>query len=98
MLEQEIVTKGVTSGKTVIPRGPGGSWPESVAAADEWECQHEAEWVRVDQKLRGLAARRAALDAEEARLLRYAETLKLWRGWGFGTMVECASRCEGGYR
>jgi hypothetical protein len=82
-----------------VPRGSGaGSWIERVAAADEWDRQHEAEWVRIDQKLRSLATRRSALDAEEARLLRYAEELKLWRGWGFGGMGECASRCEGGYR
>jgi hypothetical protein len=101
MLEQEFVASTSNSSESAVPRGIAGSagtWTERVAAADEWERQHEAEWVRIDQKLRGLAARRAALDAEEARLLRYAEELKLWRGWGFNGMVECASRCEGGYR
>ena len=70
-------------------------WAEHVAAADAWDRQHEAEWVRVDQKLRGIAARRAALDAEEANLLRYAEELKLWRGWGFGSMAEYMERAMG---
>ncbi len=66
------------------------------AAADEaWERQHEAEWSRVDQRLRGIAARRAALDAEEAHLLRYAEELRLWRGWGFGSMIEYMERAMG---
>ena len=32
----------------------------------------------IDQELRDLAVRRAALDAEEARLLRYAEDLQQW--------------------
>jgi hypothetical protein len=95
MQEQELITNGARSSELAVPRGTGGSWTESVAAADEWERQHEAEWVRVDQKLRGIATRRAALDAEEARLLRYAEELKLWRGWGFGTLVEYMERAMG---
>jgi hypothetical protein len=49
----------------------------------------------VDERLRGLAARRAALDAEEAQLLRYAAELKLWRGWGFGSMIEYMERAMG---
>ena len=82
------------------PRRPteqqgASSWTEHAAAADAWERQHAAEWARVDQKLRGIAARRAALDAEEANLLRYAEELKLWRGWGFGSMLEYMERVMG---
>ena len=72
-----------------------GSWADRAAEAEAWERQHEAEWVRVDRKLRGIAARRAALDAEEANLLRYAEELKLWRGWGFGSMLEYMERAMG---
>ena len=72
-----------------------GWWTDHAAAADAWDRQHEAEWVRVDQKLRSIATRRAALDAEEANLLRYAEELKLWRGWGFGSMVEYMERAMG---
>jgi len=49
----------------------------------------------VDQKLRGVAARRAALDAEEAHLLRYAEEIKLWRAYGFGSMLEYLERAMG---
>jgi len=71
------------------------SWVDHAAAAEAWERQHEAEWVRVDEKLRGIAARRAALDAEEANLLRYAEELKLWRGWGFGSLLEYMARALG---
>ena len=97
MLEQKLGVSTLASDDRVVPRGIGdaGSWIERAASADEWERQHEAEWVRIDQKLRGIAARRAALDAEEARLLRYAETLKLWRGWGFGNMVEYLERAMG---
>jgi hypothetical protein len=49
----------------------------------------------VDEKLRGIAARRAALDAEEANLLRYAGELKLWRAFGFGSLLEYMERAMG---
>ncbi|HWO18144.1 MAG TPA: HNH endonuclease signature motif containing protein [Kofleriaceae bacterium] len=71
------------------------SWVDHAAAADAWERQHAAEWIRVDGKLRGIAARRAALDAEEANLLRYAEELKLWRGYACGSMIEYMERAMG---
>src|SRR5262245_2124066 len=61
----------------------------------DWEGRHRAEWVRVDGKLREIARRRAEIDAEEARLLRYAEELKLWRGWGYATMLEYMERAMG---
>lgn len=75
--------------------GAASSWMGHAAAAEAWERQHEAEWSRVDQQLRGLAARRALLDAEEASLLRYAEELKLWRGFGFGSLLEYMERVLG---
>ena len=71
------------------------SWADHAIAAEAWERQHEAEWLRVDGKLRGIAARRAALDAEEANLLRYAEELKLWRGYACGSMIEYMERAMG---
>jgi hypothetical protein len=71
------------------------SWVDHAAAAEAWERQHAVEWARVDQKLRGIAARRAALDAEEANLLRYADELKLWRAYGFGSLLEYLERVMG---
>src|SRR5678815_6203100 len=71
------------------------SWMDRKTATLAWEREHEAEWARVDQKLRGVAARRAALDAEEAHLLRYAEEIKLWRAYGFGSMLEYLERAMG---
>jgi hypothetical protein len=62
---------------------------------EAWEREHEAEWVRLDQRLRGIAARRAALDVEEARLLRQAEEVKLWRGFGCGSAIEYLERVLG---
>jgi hypothetical protein len=71
------------------------AWEDHAIAAEAWERQHEAEWARVDGKLRGIAARRASLDAEEANLLRYAEELKLWRGFACGSMIEYMERAMG---
>jgi hypothetical protein len=85
---------GMPSGRVPERRG-ASAWADHAAAAGAWERQHEAEWARVDRKLRGIAARRAALDAEEANLLRYAEELKLWRAFGFGNMLEYMERAMG---
>ena len=71
------------------------SWADQASAEKVWERQHEIEWVRVDRQLRSIAVRRAALDAEEARLLRYAEEIKLWRGWACGSMLEYLERAMG---
>jgi hypothetical protein len=72
-----------------------GWWAARLAAADSEEREHAADWARLDQKLRGIAARRGALDAEEAHLLRDAEELKLWRAYGFGSMLEYMKRAMG---
>jgi hypothetical protein len=72
-----------------------GAWIDHAAAAGAWELQHEAACVSVDRKLRSIAARRAALDAEEAQLLRDAEELKLWRAFGFGSAIEYMERAMG---
>ena len=85
---------GVNGDGQIAQRG-ASSWGDHVAAAEAWEREHAAAWVRLDQKLRGIAARRAALDAEEANLLRYAEEIKLWRGWGFASMLDYMERAMG---
>jgi hypothetical protein len=76
-------------------RQDGSSWRDHAATAEAWEREHAAEWARVDGKLRGIAARRAVLDAEEARLLRYAEEIKLWRAFGYGSLLEYLERAMG---
>jgi 5-methylcytosine-specific restriction endonuclease McrA len=92
-----IAPRSSTTSVVDVPAESGGAcaWRARVADASEWERRHEEEWTRIDQKLRGIAVRRAALDAEEANLLRYAEELKLWRGWGFGSMLEYMERAMG---
>jgi len=54
------------------------------------------EWQALHQRLRGIAKRRAALDSEEARCLREAEHIKLWRRLGYIHMNEYLER-ELGY-
>jgi uncharacterized protein DUF222 len=94
ILEGEDGNRDALSNRSIEQRGLG-TWREREAAAEAWERQHEAEWARLDQQLRGIAARRAVLDAEEARLLRDAEELKLWRAYGFGSLVEYMERAMG---
>src|SRR5690606_11394832 len=86
-----------TSGEDVTVEQHGASWVRARAEAEAHERRHAAEWERVHEKLGGLAERRAKLDAEEAHLLRYAEEIKLWRGFGCGSMMEYLER-ELGYR
>src|SRR5678815_3088593 len=54
------------------------------------------EWRRLHDQLRGIARRRATLDAEEARCLREAHDMKLWRRLGYAHMNEYLER-ELGY-
>ena len=54
------------------------------------------EWHAVHQQLRSIARRRAELDAEEARCLRHAERIQLWRRLGYVHMGEYLER-ELGY-
>jgi hypothetical protein len=61
---------------------------ETVRDVQTWELLHE--------RLRGIARRRAALDAEEARCLREAHDMKLWRHLGYAHMNEYLER-EIGY-
>ena len=53
------------------------------------------DWREVDGQLRSLAVRRAALDAEEARLLREAERLQIWREVGMVSALDYLERVLG---
>src|SRR4029079_18480083 len=53
-------------------------------------------WRALHERLRGIARRRAALDAEEARCLREAYAMRLWRRLGYAHMNEYLER-ELGY-
>ena len=52
-------------------------------------------WVPVDAALRRIAQRRAALDAEEARWLREAEALQIWRPLGMVNALDYMERVLG---
>ncbi len=52
-------------------------------------------WEMVDRALRSIAARRATLDAEEARCLREAERLRVWIPLGMVNMLDYLERVLG---
>jgi hypothetical protein len=53
------------------------------------------DWKAVDRALRSIRQRRAALDAEEARWLRAAEGLQIWRPLGMVSMLDYLERVLG---
>jgi hypothetical protein len=55
---------------------------------------HE-DWRTVDRALRGIARQRAALDADEARWLREAERLRIWRPLGMVSALDYMERVLG---
>jgi hypothetical protein len=56
---------------------------------------NEPAWCRVDRALRTIAKRRGALDAEEARWLREAEALRIWRPLGMVNALDYMERVLG---
>jgi hypothetical protein len=54
-----------------------------------------ADWRTVDRALRAIRTRRAALDAEEARWLREAEALEIWRPLGMVSALDYLERVLG---
>src|SRR5512138_3942289 len=53
------------------------------------------DWREVDRALRSIALRRGALDAEEARWLREAERLQIWRHLGMVNALDYLERVLG---
>ncbi len=53
------------------------------------------DWREVDRALRSIALRRGALDAEEARWLREAERLQIWRPLGMVNALDYLERVLG---
>src|SRR5678815_2546095 len=83
---------------------PGCIWsmhtrraPCAIARGGTMEVvRNDDRWLRLHERLQGIARRRAELDAEEARCLREAHDLKLWRRLGYAHMNEYLER-ELGY-
>src|SRR5439155_22558782 len=53
------------------------------------------DWQTVDRALRSIAKRRAALDAEEARWLREAAAMQIWRPLGMVSVMDYMERVLG---
>jgi len=70
-----------------------------IEAAPTWapESKREAQsdWQSVDRALRTIAQRRAALDADEARWLREAEAIQIWRPLGMVSALDYMERVLG---
>jgi hypothetical protein len=66
----------------------GGQYVGWANAVRVW-CAREqpAEHDRIDREIVSIAKRRAELDAQEARCLREAERVKIWRHFGFPTLL-----------
>jgi hypothetical protein len=76
---------------------------EGSSVVTEMECpawdaaraNSRVDWRRVDRELRAIASKRAALDAEEARWLREAERLQIWRPLGMVSALDYLERILG---
>jgi hypothetical protein len=79
-----------------------GAVEESGVAVDpaltwtpEQQRPGEPRWRTVDRALRAIKQRRAALDADEARWLREAEALQIWRPLGMVSALDYLERVLG---
>ena len=72
-----------------IEIAPVASW-----GSDPWSASGP-DWRRVDRALRAIRKRRAALDADEARWLREAEKLQIWRPLGMVSALDYMERVLG---
>ncbi|MGE5183347.1 MAG: hypothetical protein ACM31C_14855, partial [Acidobacteriota bacterium] len=66
-----------------------------VEAAPTWAHETKTDWRAVDRELRAIARRRAALDADEARWLREAEALQIWKPLGMVSAIDYMERVLG---
>jgi hypothetical protein len=75
--------------ESAVDREVGGGWaiaPVRVAKSD---------WRAVDRALRRIRTQRSALDADEARWLREAEAVQIWRPLGMVSMIDYLERVLG---
>jgi hypothetical protein len=73
----------------------GGEVDPAVMWTHEHHAAAEPRWRTVDRALRTIKQRRAALDAEEARWLREAEALQIWRPFGMVSALDYLERVLG---
>jgi hypothetical protein len=67
----------------------------SIVGGPTWDGAAPQDWREVDRALRDIARRRARLDAEEARWLREAERLQIWRPLGMVSALDYLERVLG---
>ena len=68
---------------------------EDLPSTDHRSADNTCDWLAIDRTLRGLARKRAALDAEEASLLRTAYQIQIWREVGCVSMIDYMERYLG---
>ncbi len=61
---------------------------EATWCSVEREAGHDAKCERLHRRLKRIGKARAALDAQEAEALREAERLRMWRHYGYGSLIE----------
>jgi hypothetical protein len=86
IVPEKVMLRDVAS-EGEIEVGPVASW-----GSERSMC--EPDWRRVDRALRTIR-RRATLDAEEARWLREAEALQIWRPLGMVSALDYMERVLG---
>src|SRR5882757_2571052 len=72
---------------------PAPTWAQSETGSGL--CDQRADWQVVDRALRSIKHRRAGLDAEEARWLREAEALQIWKPLGMVSALDYMERVLG---
>jgi HNH endonuclease/RuvA, C-terminal domain len=77
------------SGNSVVENESASTW------APAHRSENKPDWHTVDRALRAIKLRRATLDAEEARWLREAETLQIWRPLGMVSALDYLERALG---
>ena len=89
------------AGDAMSTRADGDAMPVRVvdnatpARAPQLRGNAGHDWRTVDRALRAIRQRRAALDAEEARWLREAEALQIWRPLGMVSALDYLERVLG---
>lgn len=91
-----------TAHESEIHADPAPTWAIDSDGAPTWAARQAGgspaerlDWQTVDRALRALRQRRAALDAEEARWLREAEALQIWRPLGMVSTLDYLERVLG---
>src|SRR6187549_1885638 len=72
-----------------------GQSSDTCQSGDTCQSADTTDWRVVDRALRAIANRIAGLDAEEARWLREAEALKIWRPLGMVSAIDYMERVLG---